>query len=367
MLIETIEIFLEQVRQKTQAIRFILKENRALRDILFTDDEEVRQKATELKLNLSEHSISKAQWEIYEHSAVISQLYAIYENFVEKLITKWLEALPQLVTKYDQLDEVIRKYHKIGVCELIPKVKDDNIYKKKILNLGQIIQGFSNGINNKGKYELTPECFFISFQNNLRQSELQNLLSAVGLNDNSNFGWKWLENHQNIKEYMIESVSGSNQLKTELDDFIERRNVIAHSLVEESHFLPYTSLLKYCSFVEAICEALADLLIYHFLLKKAKINQAKEIGKIQNFLSNKQVIKATVNSVTLSVGDKIFIVNPNSSYCKAAIIQELRNKKDQSKQTLRIRKPQDISLKINMTNAIKSPKKNQLIYLLNFT
>ncbi|MGA9379852.1 MAG: MAE_28990/MAE_18760 family HEPN-like nuclease [Phormidium sp.] len=366
MLIETIEISLRQVRQKTQAIRFILNQNRSLRNILFTNDEEVRQKASELKLNLSENSISIAEWEIYEHSAVVTQLYSTYENFVKKLISKWLEALPLLVTKYDHLDEVIRKNHKNGVCELIPKLEDD---RYKHLKLEQIVQGLFYGIIKNSKYELIPECFLIKFQNNLRQSELQSLLSAVGLNDNSNFGWKWLENHQNIKEYIdiTLSLGGSNQLKNELDQFIENRNIIAHSLVKENEFLGYNSLLNLCSFVEAICEALADLLIYHFLLKKTKINQAKEIGKIQNFLSNKQVIKATVNSVTLSIGDKIFIVNPNSSYCKAAIIQELRNKNDQSKQTLRIRNPQDISLKINMTNAIKSPKKNQLIYILNLT
>ena len=71
MLIETIENSLEQVRKKTQAIRFILKQNQSLRDILFTDDKEVREKAAELNLNLSENSISTTEWKIYEHSAVV--------------------------------------------------------------------------------------------------------------------------------------------------------------------------------------------------------------------------------------------------------------------------------------------------------
>lgn len=363
MLIEKIEILLEQVRKKTQAIRFILKQNQSLRDILFTDDEEVRRKAAELKLNLSENSISITEWKIYEHSAVVTQLYATYENFVKKLISKWLEALPQLVTKYDLLDEVIRNNHKIGVCKLIPKLEDD---RYKHLQLERIVRGLFYEINKNSKYELIPECFLINFQNNLRQSELQKLLSAVGLNDKDNFGWKWLENHQNIKDYIdnILSLGGSNQLKNELDQFIENRNASAHSLVQENDLLGYDYLLNLCSFVDAMCEALADLLIYHFLIKKAKINQAKEIGKIQNFFSNKQVIKATVNSVTLSIGDKIFIVNKNSSYCKAAIIRGLRNKNGESKQIIRIRKQQDISLQIDMTNTIKYPKENQAIYIL---
>jgi len=363
MLIEKIEILLEQVRKKTQAIRFILKQNQSLRDIIFTDDEEVRRKGAELKLNLSENSISITEWKIYEHSAVVTQLYATYENFVKKLISKWLEALPQLVTKYDLLDEVIRNNHKIGVCKLITKLEDD---RYKHLQLERIVRGLFYEINKNSKYELIPECFLINFQNNLRQSELQKLLSAVGLNDKDNFGWKWLENHQNIKDYIdnILSLGGSNQLKNELDQFIENRNASAHSLVQENDLLGYDYLLNLCSFVDAMCEALADLLIYHFLSKKAKINQAKEIGKIQNFLSNIQVIKATVNSVTLSIGDKIFIVNKNSSYCKAAIIRELRNKNGESKQIIRIRKQQDISLQIDMTNTIKYPKQNQAIYIL---
>ncbi len=360
MFIEKIEILLEQVRKKTQAIRFVLKQNESLRNILFTDDENVRQKAVELNLNLSENSIYITEWKIYEHSAVVTQLYATYENFVEKLISKWLDALPQLITKYDQLDEVIRNNHRIGVGNLISKFGDNRYVD---LKLEQIIQSLFDGIKKNSKYELIPESFLISSQNNLRQGELQKLFSSVGLKDFES-GWMWLKNHQNIKEYIDNILGGSNTLEKELDKFIKYRNITAHSLVQDNEFLGYESLLNLCFFVEAICEALADLLIYHFLMKKADINKAKKIGTIQNFLSNKKVVIATVNNVSLSIEDKIFIVNPNSSYCKAAIIRELKNKNGQSKQTLRIRKQQDISLQIDMINAIKYPKKNQVIYIL---
>ena len=198
MLIEKIEISLAQVRKKTQAIRFILKQNESLRNILFTDDENVRQKAVELNLNLSENSIYITEWKIYEHSAVVTQLYATYENFVEKLISKWLDALPQLITKYDQLDEVIRNNHRIGVGNLISKFGDNRYVD---LKLEQIIQSLFDGIKKNSKYELIPESFLISCQNNLRQGELQKLFSSVGLKDFES-GWMWLKNHQNIKEYI---------------------------------------------------------------------------------------------------------------------------------------------------------------------
>ncbi len=359
MLIEKIEILLEQVREKTQAIRFVLKQNKSLRNVLFTNDEEVRKKAAELKLNLSENPISITEWEIYEHSAVVTQLYATYENFVEELISKWLEALPQLITKYDQLDEVIRDNHRIGVGNLISKF-GNNRYGD--LKLEKIIQGLFDGINKKSKYELIPESFLISSQNNLRQGELQKLFGSVGLKD-FECGWMWLKKHQNIKEYIDNILGGSNTLEKELDLFIKYRNVTAHSLVKDDQFLGYDSLLNLCSFVEAICEALADLLIFHFLVKKVNIKKAKQIGTIQNFLSDKKVIIATVNNVTLSVGDKIFIINPNSSYCKAAIIIGLCNKKKESKQIIRVRKEQEISLQIDMIS-IKYPKKNHVIYIL---
>ncbi|MFM9263840.1 MAE_28990/MAE_18760 family HEPN-like nuclease [Tychonema sp. BBK16] len=359
MLIETIEISLEQVRKKTQAIRFILKQNQSLRDILFTNDEEVRKKAAELKLSLSENSISITEWKIYEHSAVVVQLYATYENFVEKLIRKWLEALPQLVTKYDQLEEVIRKTHRIGVCKLISTF-GENRYD---LKLDQIIQGLSYGINKKSKYKLIPESFLINSQNNLREGELKKLFGSVGLTEFES-GWKWLKNHQNVKEYIDNILGESNTLEKQLDLFIEYRNASAHSLVQENESLGYDSLLNLCDFVDAICQALADLLIYHFLNKNININKAKKIGEITNYLSNRKVLTASVNRVTLSLEDTIFIVNPNSSYCKAAIIRELRNKNGESKQVLRIIKQQDISLQIEMINVLKYPKKNQAIYVL---
>ena len=359
MLIETIEISLKQVRKKTQAIGFILKQNQSLRDILFTDDKEVREKAAELNLNLSENSISTTEWKIYEHSAVVVQLYATYENFVEKLISKWLEALPQLVTKYDRLEEVIRKNHRIGVGNLISKW-GENRYD---LRLDQIIQGLYDGINKNSKYKLIPESFLINCQNNLRQGVLKKLFGDVGLKE-FDLGWIWLKNHQNIKQYIDNILGGSNTLEKQLDQFIEYRNASAHSLVQENEFLGYDSLLNLCDFVDAICQALADLLIYHFLIKAVKTNKTKKIGIIKSFLSDKQVIIATVNSGTLSIQDKIFIVNHSSYYCKAAIIRELKNKRGESKPTLRIRKEQDISIEIDLINAIKYPKKNHAIYYL---
>lgn len=359
MLIETIEISLEQVRKKTQAIRFILKQNQSLRDILFTDDKEVREKVAELKLNLSENSISTTEWEIYEHSAVVVQLYATYENFVEKLISKWLDALPQLVTKYDQLEEVIRKNHRIGVGNLISKF-GENRYD---LRLDQIIQGLYDGINKNSKYKLIPESFLINCQNNLRQGVLKKLFGDVGLKEFDS-GWIWLKNHQNIKQYIDNILGGSNTLEKQLDQFIEYRNASAHSLVQENEFLGYDSLLNLCDFVDAICQALADLLMYHFLNKKLKINKAKKIGEITHYYPNRKVLAASVNSVTLSLEDTIFIVNPNSSYCKAAIIRELQNTRGESKPTLRIRKEQEISIQIDIINALKPPKKPHAIYIL---
>jgi len=361
MLIETIEISLKQVRKKTQAIRFILKQNQSLRDILFTDDKEVIKKAAELKLNLSENSISTTEWKIYEHSAVVVQLYATYENFVEELISKWVDALPQLVTKYDQLEEVIRKNHRIGVGKLISTFGEN----KYDLKLDQIIQGLSDGINKNSTYKLIPESFLINCQNNLRQGELKKLFGYVGLTEFES-GWKWLKHHQNVKEYIDNILGESNILENQLDLFIEYRNASAHSLVPENDSLGYDSLLNWCDFVDAMCQALADLLMYHFLKKKLTINEAKKIGEITNYYPNKKVLTASVNSVTLSLEDTIFIVNVNqeSSYCKAARIRELRNKNEQSKQSLRIRKEQNISIQIDIINAIKPPKKTYEIYIL---
>lgn len=228
MLVENIEILLDRVRKKTQAIRFILEQNKHLRDILFTDDVIRHQQLTQLGFNLSdEHLISPKEWELYEHSAVILQLYATYENFFEELITKWLDTLPKLITQYDQLDEQIREQHRIGIGNLLSSF-GDNRYKD--LELNKIVYGLFYGTNKNQKYELIPEAFLVNHKN-LRQGELKKLLSFVGLHNpnpkkskDSFCCWKWLTHHQNIRKYMESETFKSRNILEESSNYIYWRS-----------------------------------------------------------------------------------------------------------------------------------------------
>ncbi|MEG3864034.1 MAE_28990/MAE_18760 family HEPN-like nuclease, partial [Microcoleus sp. herbarium12] len=102
----------------------MIKINDRLRKIVFQDSSDIKQ----LKENpefaaLIEVISSKEEWRIYDRSAVVTRLYAIYERFVEDLISDWLRGMPDLVPRYSDLEEKIQNTHREGIGRLLIDIK----------------------------------------------------------------------------------------------------------------------------------------------------------------------------------------------------------------------------------------------------
>ncbi|MBO1347929.1 MAG: hypothetical protein EBE86_011245 [Hormoscilla sp. GUM202] len=76
------------LRQKISTTRAILRTNQKLREIAIATKQESEEsvKITELVEVIPEEN----EWRIYERCAAITRLYAVYEKFVEDLISLWL-------------------------------------------------------------------------------------------------------------------------------------------------------------------------------------------------------------------------------------------------------------------------------------
>ncbi len=252
------EELIEKASVKISTVRAIIKTNHRLRRIVFRDSLN-KQKLAETPefAALIEIIPSEREWEIYDRCAVVTRLYAIYERFVEDLISDWRRRMPDLVPRYSDLGEKIQNTHREGIGRLLIDMKKNRFQH---LSVEKVVQGLSCGITDTGKYELLPDAFLLHEQN-LRKKALETVLKNAGIDE----AWKWVINHKEIK-YFVEEVRGSqNTAEGELKQLVDYRNKAAHGSTDE--ILRTQELLDLGDFVEALCKSLADLVTYNIILR----------------------------------------------------------------------------------------------------
>lgn len=307
---------LQIVNVNISTVRKIIETNDKLRGILFADRtarKEESEENTELT-KLIESIPSEREWLVYDHCAVVTRLYAIYERFVEDLITDWLELLPSIVPVYSHLEQRIKDTHQIGVGRLLLELKKDRFQH---LSPNQVIQGLFGGVTGKQEYDLIPEAFLFHEQN-LRKDVLERMFADAGIPN----AWGWVQKHRGIKQF-VEDIRGSQTTaEGELKELITYRNDAAHGAIVDD-ILGTKALLDLADFVEALCQALAELVTFLVISWPSSIVKAKEIGEITEWYNTPKAGVAKVKEITLSVGGNIFLINEASSYCRLATIESI--------------------------------------------
>jgi hypothetical protein len=172
---------LKIVSLNISTVKKIIQTNDRLRGVVFRHNPTIQQELDENTqfTVLTEGVANEQEWLVYDYCAVVTRLYAIYERFVEDLITEWLEYLPKIVTEYSDLEERIKDTHQIGVGKLLLDLK-----KKRFehLSINEVIQGLFNGVTGKEKYKLIPDAFLLHEQN-LRREVLEKLFADAGISN----------------------------------------------------------------------------------------------------------------------------------------------------------------------------------------
>ena len=331
---------LQTVNVNISTVRKIIQTNDKLRGILFAEQsatQEESEENTELT-QLIENIPSEREWLVYDHCAVVTRLYAIYERFVEDLITDWLELLPSIVPIYSDLEQRIKDTHQIGVGRLLLELKKDRFQH---LSSNQVIQGLFGGVTGKEEYDLIPEAFLFHEQN-LRKDVLEKLFADAGIPN----AWVWVQKHRGIKQFVEEIRGSQNTAEGELKELITYRNDAAHGAIVD-HILGTKALLDLSYFVEALCQALAELVTFQVISWERSIVKAKEIGQITEWYNQPKAGVAKVKETTLSVGGNLFLVNEASSYCQLAKIESIMIDNISHEQVI-ITSEQEVGLKFNI-------------------
>ncbi|HBB35653.1 MAG TPA: hypothetical protein DDZ80_10055 [Cyanobacteria bacterium UBA8803] len=342
---------IETVNLNIATVRKTLQTNDKIRDIVFGKDSLIRQKLddNEKLTELIQVVPNETEWQVYEHCAVVTRLYAIYERFVEDLITDWLGLIPNVVSHYSDLPDKIKNTHREGVGRLL---LDLNKSRFKNLSVEKVVRGLLYGVAGNEPYELIPDAFLLHEQN-LRKDTLDKLFAEAGIEN----AWKWVINHRDIKNFIEEIRGDQNTAEGELNQLVAYRNEAAHGSVDQ--ILGTQELLDMGDFVENLCQALVELVTYQVILKHAVIGQAREIGTIRQWLDKNKVARAKISAVTLSVGETIFLVKETSSYCLLATIESIRDN-EIAKEQVEITTEKEVHLKFNV-----EAKKGLSLYVIS--
>lgn len=129
-----------------------------------------------------------------------------------------------------------------------------------------------------------------------------------------------MEKHRAVQYFVQEVRANQNSPESELNQLISYRNDAAHGSPQE--VLLSESLLELCDFVEALCEAMVELVTYQIIERQKSVGQAKEIGKISEWFRKPKAAVAKLKETTLSVGDNLFLVG--ESYCQMVKIESIQ-------------------------------------------
>lgn len=113
------EKLLNTYKANISNVRSIIQTNEELRKIISkknsSNEETVLNNLKKVVPNID-------NWKEYQHCAVVTRLYSIYEGFVENLIKDWISLLPSIFTNYSELDQKIKDTHVRGVGKLLQEI-----------------------------------------------------------------------------------------------------------------------------------------------------------------------------------------------------------------------------------------------------
>lgn len=328
---------LQVVIADTNTVSAMLLTNDRFRTTFLDRESQLRQELErfeEIRLLIGD-APDETSWRVYDHCSTVTRLYAIYENFVKKSISRWLELLPSCVAQYRNLEERIRDTHRIGVGRLLIDLSKNRFNH---LSIERVVGSLFQGVNESAQYDLIPDAFLLHEQN-LRREELNKLISNVGIEN----AWHWIENHREVKKYVADEKSA----ESELNKLVLFRNQAAHGAIDVDEILGVNSLIEFVEFVRVLCIALEELFALSFLEKKVAIGELTYIGNIFEWYSKRDAGVAKVKNTHLSIGDKVFLASRSRFYCCTATISSIR-KNDIPHESIRVEEESEVGLKFDI-------------------
>jgi MAE_28990/MAE_18760-like HEPN len=314
-----------QLRVEIARVESVVTTSERLRSLLFDSaavlpsnppqpDETARgELAPKVRGFLGSGTPNRVDWQIYDHCAAFTRLYAAYEQFVNELIANYIRLLPNLYKAYDDLPEKLILHHRTGIAQILIKIGPKKQYRE--VEEKTLIAALSSGLREGTPFSLIPEAFFVDRQN-YRFEVLVNILASLGL---ENTGASIIR-HSLLVDFMKSVRGDSSTPQGELESFVKYRNEATHGTVE--NIVSVDELRKVGQFVGILGDVLAQIIESTVLRRRVSVGQSRIIGVVQESFRQGYVVVAKMSETELAVGDEIILYGRR--ICKKTRVLEIQ-------------------------------------------
>lgn len=255
---------------------------------------------------------ARQEMKTYSVSSSVTRLYAIYERFVETLVSDYLDAIPEYRAFCD-LSEAMRTEYRVGISHLLNRL-DSPRYRH--LNHENLILWYHEALSATTPYRFVPEAL-TRHDENLRLSVLNGMFGRVQANDLQG----WLSHHASIASLFSDPTAIWERVESELKNFIQLRNDAAHGTLAD--LVGSETLLRYCDVVAAMIESLSAYLHRQIIIGRGETGKAILLGSVTEVLpQHNACIIPLQPGKTLSLKGRVHFVGQWS--CHEAVIESLQ-------------------------------------------
>ena len=292
----------------------------------------------------------KIDWQIYDHSAVVTRLYAAFERFVNDIVRSYVDMLPELYHSMTDLPEKVAVNHRIGVGQILQKIGSRKHYRN--IDEDTAIRALSAGQADGSDYKLIPEAFLVE-KLNYRMEVIGAIFSSLDFEQCVSK----IESHPIVREFIENEVGESTTATSELERFVRFRNEAAHDVPEE--ILSHDEVLKLQSLITAIGTALSEMVRSKVIERHIELGHTLTIGTVTEIHYKGSIIVLNFSKdVYLSTGDFLCISkNGVNRMAKVIALQDYNN----DVQYIEGKVGQEVGLKLSIRSCIGSEVKTVVL------
>lgn len=288
------------LEKEVTAVRSLLATTAALRQLLSNHHPSLEPSIIESDLtHIQSIAPRVADWTVLEHSATVSRLYALFEQFFENVVGDWV-GFRTKGQPYNGLPEGFRKAYSEGFAAILSSTSRAQYAH---LSEADMVLEYNAALTGENRYSLTEECITYH-SNNLRWNDINDIFRRCGLDGFD----QWVSSSTIMRNYFQSNQRIVEQAASKLGDFVQYRNDAAHGAVGLDEVLGSAGLEEYAVFIRSLSET-----IYQFLLRQALLfleldSRAQNVGLITEKFS-RNIAVGTLEGVTLSQGQSIYVVS----------------------------------------------------------
>ncbi|SIT20833.1 hypothetical protein SAMN05421686_1243 [Thalassolituus maritimus] len=263
---------------------------------------------------------------VYSYKNGIISLYGFLERYVEDIIIEFLRGICELSLDYKSLPQEIRKNHLDASLDHINKLKKlrgmSADYRQS--SLTEAVKNMHNCLVEAQEYALNYDAF-VSHTSNFRYDSIHEIFTRIGIHGISrscldDAGLAEALSRKHSPTGTLEKKILISLLMSELDNLAQRRNEIAHGVrIDEIESLDMLQerieiIRRYGLAIHSIVFSRLNSYAYQSARKIDLGRPYKVYGGIR-VLEFQRFFPAEIpeECAKISVGDKVFAINENSS------------------------------------------------------